>query len=73
MTEFPADFLLEHLIDRFGQAKIVEPENKAHLFIAMLVGVALQYLANYEDYPLAAMEEQLTTAAEDICRHKQTG
>lgn len=63
-----AELLLKMQTGWFEQANIIEPENKARLFLAMLDGVALHYLSIYEHYPLTSIKPQLIQAAKDLCR-----
>jgi len=68
-----AELLLKILNDCFEQAGITQAKNKARMFLAMLDGVALHYLATYDRYPLGAMKPQLIQAANDLCRKPASG
>lgn len=62
-----ADLLLQILINWFEKAKVIEPENRGRLLLAMLDGVALHYLSTYERYPLSSMKPQLVQMANHLC------
>ena len=62
-----ADLLLKMLINWFVKAKIIEPENRGRLLLAMLDGVALHYLSTYDRYPLSLMKPQIVQMGNYLC------
>jgi AcrR family transcriptional regulator len=68
-----ADLLLKMTTDWFTQASIMQPENKARLFLAMLDGIALHYLSIYDQYPLTSMKTQIKQAAYALCSIQNSG
>lgn len=68
-----ADLLLKMITDWFIKASIMQPENKARLFLAMLDGIALHHLSIYNQYPLSSMKTQLKQAAYALCSIQKPG
>ncbi len=62
-----AKLLLRHVERWFKSAGVAQAGNRARLFVAMLDGTALHYLAIYERYPLNSMKARLIQAARDLC------
>lgn len=69
-VEQRAAFLLNFLGGWFEDAGVVDPLTKARILLAMLDGVALHYLAIYDQYPLGTMRSQLIESAHDLCQNK---
>ena len=70
-----ANLLLDLTTNWFTQAQAKLPGVQARLFLALLDGVALHYLAIYPErgahrYPLADMREPLIDAAKRMCQPK---
>ncbi|MEH6405149.1 MAG: TetR/AcrR family transcriptional regulator [Sneathiella sp.] len=68
-----AKMLLKITHNWFEQAAVPHPKHKARLFLALLDGVALHYLAIYDRYPLKSMKTHLMKTAKDLCKPQEQG
>ncbi len=64
-----ASFLLQFLEGWFRDGGCTQSPIKARVLLAMLDGVALHYLAIYNQYPLNELRAQLIQSAHDLCHN----
>ncbi|WLQ12125.1 TetR/AcrR family transcriptional regulator [Hahella aquimaris] len=67
-----AEMLLKQVSRWMKDLGVEKSRNNARIILAMLDGVALHYLSIYDNYPLDAVQKQLTRNILDLCRqHKE--